>query len=206
MRLISIFFARQPIFSFFLLNKQKPFQIRFRIIVSFYGAPFLYQDDQVALPGDLPLVQAKSLPEVALHPIPKRGCSDLLFNDNSQPVKAFFIAPDENDDVLRGQPFPIFHHTSEILRLEDPFLLWKTERLLHGCLGSHPLLSGVRGHHTVSFFLPFNLLRFKTLRPAFVLILSINPCVLFRLTLLGWYVLFMIDLVGNFPFIEIPKL
>ena len=45
--------------------------------------------------------------------------------------------------------------------------------------------------HTVNFFLPFIRLRFKTFRPLLVLILSRNPCVLLRLRLLGWYVLFI---------------
>ena len=44
---------------------------------------------------------------------------------------------------------------------------------------------------TVNFFLPFIRLRFKTFRPLLVLILSKNPCVLLRLRLLGWYVLFI---------------
>jgi len=44
---------------------------------------------------------------------------------------------------------------------------------------------------TVNLFLPFSLLLFRTLRPLFVLIRSIKPWVLFRLILLGWYVLFM---------------
>jgi hypothetical protein len=105
------------------LKKQKPSQVRFGVIVTFYGAPLLYQDDQVAWAGDLPFVQAKSLPEQAFQTIPKRGCPNLLLNDYSQPVKAFIISSDENNDILRGEPFAMFHHTSEILRLEDPFFL-----------------------------------------------------------------------------------
>jgi len=44
----------------------------------------------------------------------------------------------------------------------------------------------------VSFFRPFAFLRLRIFRPSGVLIRVRNPCVRFRLLLLGWYVRFMV--------------
>ncbi len=55
-------------------------------------------------------------------------------------------------------------------------------------------------------FLPFLLRRLSIARPDFVLILSRKPWVRFRLTLLGWYVRFMVLFPFNFgQFQNIPR-
>lgn len=44
---------------------------------------------------------------------------------------------------------------------------------------------------------PFAMRRAITLRPPFVAFLAKNPCVLLRLMLLGWYVLFGNKIIGS---------
>ena len=103
----------------------------------------------------------------------------------------------EEDEVTRGNLPSKFHDPSEILRLGDAFLFCKREGSFHR--DPHPHLSAEWiaiplkecKIQTVNFFLPFIRLRLKTFRPLRVLILSKNPCVLLRLRLLGWYVLFI---------------
>ena len=109
---------------------------------------------------------------------------------------ALVLMPEE-DKTSRGNPPPKFHDPSEILSLIDPLLFCKLEGSFHR--DPHPHLSAECipiplqecKIQTVNFFLPFIRLRFKTFRPLLVLILSKNPCVLLRLRLLGWYVLFI---------------
>ena len=77
---------------------------------------------------------------------------------------------------------------SFFVNLKDPF---STILILIYLLNGFPYPLQEFKIQTVNFFLPFILLRFKTFRPLLVLILSKNPCVLLRLRLLGWYVLFI---------------
>jgi hypothetical protein len=118
-------------------------------------------------------------------------------------VKCIFISLDEKDKVFRGNSPPKFHGPSKILGLINPLLFCKSEGSFHGDPPHHlpfdwiPLFStgieplrasrqdgpgapGLVGDlpvriQTVNRFLPFILLRFKTLRPLLVLILSKKP-------------------------------
>jgi hypothetical protein len=137
----------------------------------------LRNDDQVKAGVTLVSVAPEALPEEALRPIARYGRPHPPADRQSQAVMP--------EIVRRGQELVESSVEAQALTKDAPELARALESLTR-------LEARVRTQ-AESRFRPFWRRRFRTSRPPFVRMRTRKPCVRFRLRLLGWNVLFMLE-------------
>ena len=137
----------------------------------------LRNDDQVKEGVTLVSVSPKAFTEKTLRPIARNGRPDPPADREPQPVMP--------EVVRRGQEL--------VERPVDALALAKDAPELARGLEPMARLEARSRAQAESRFRPFWRRRFRTSRPPFVRMRTRKPCVRFRLRLLGWNVLFMIE-------------
>ena len=137
----------------------------------------LRNDDQVEEGLILVSVSPEAFTEKALRPVARYGRPDLPADREPQPVMP--------EVVRRGQEL--------VERPVDALALAKDAPELARGLEAMARLEVPSRAQAESRFRPFWRRRFSTSRPPFVRMRTRKPCVRFRLRLLGWNVLFMIE-------------
>ncbi len=117
-------------------------------MISFEQTSLFNHQDHIVGTLDLTFVEAKKLPNIALHPIAKCRRSNFLLYHDSQSMERALVFSDEEDEASRGNPLAEFHDRPKIARLGDSVFFCNPERTLYGGLARH--LSAEK------IFLPFS--------------------------------------------------
>ncbi len=108
-------------------SKHSP-QFFFNFDIPAHGTSFPDQNDRVHGPVNPVFVETKELSQEPLDTIPIGGSSNLLADDNPQPVTTLVIGLAEKDEILGEGFLPGSHHIPEILRVDDPFRCLETKQ------------------------------------------------------------------------------